>query len=245
MTRPCFGLRPGEQSEHPIAPTTIPCYNAPMTADPPKKRRWFQVHLSTACALMLAGSGLVYINLLPLNPIINSPIKSDVKAASMSTVGRGNFDMQLYQGSITLRAIWARHEKLGCPFTWVSRKINCSKYLDWPITEYDQRPNPDDLNAYFKYTFSNPTKSYSKVSSHLIPKWFQQRAANQTLNPTKIKTLPWNWSVAGMFANIFISLAILAATGFACEWLIHRRERKREAGKGQCTDSRFTFHHGP
>ncbi len=32
-----------------------------MTADPPKKRKWFQIHLITACVLMLVASYLVYL----------------------------------------------------------------------------------------------------------------------------------------------------------------------------------------
>ena len=33
-----------------------------MTADPPKKRRWFRIHLSTAVVLMLVATGLVWAN---------------------------------------------------------------------------------------------------------------------------------------------------------------------------------------
>ncbi len=38
----------------------------------------------------------------------------------------------------------------------------------------------------------------------------------------------WDFELVGMNINIACALAILAATAFACEWFIRRRERKQQ-----------------
>jgi len=116
-----------------------------MTADPPKKRRWFQVHLSTAIALMLVSAVLVWANMRV----------QDVPYENHADLFRANY---------------------GWPLTAVYREAE-----KWPIGSL----------------------LYPIGESYYVIDWE--------------KGVPLNCSSA---------LAILAATAFACEWLIRRRERK-------------------
>ncbi len=84
-----------------------------MTAEPTKKRKWFRIHLSTACVLMFVAAGYVGLNFIP----------RDVGLDSWD-----QFTWVLSDGDIKSKTVW------GMPFSVYTRRVwTPSNFIDQGI----------------------------------------------------------------------------------------------------------------
>ncbi len=190
-----------------------------MTADSQKKHRWFQVHLSTACILMLVAGVLVWLN-AQTHQSVYFFWGNDGQTADHEQ----NWGWPLHGArQRTPIQFQPAHDP-----SWL---VEHGHFIKDPIT----------------HDLSIKSEGIARVPSLPIPQHVCIRVGQKgkMIRPSKEDRIqiedmivwqgypPPNFSIMKLDAvsigfNCGCALAILAATAFACEWLIRRHEGKQQ-----------------
>ncbi len=175
-----------------------------MTAETAKKRRWFQIHLSTACVVMVFAGLLIWKNLHPNR--LGMTVRA-VGISAKSALGHFPIFVEIKEVSPNLRyVVWSEIDGPGNG----EKKILHPKGNEMVRLEYlsARFGLPYPMTVYAIAPEESPTQLHKAIS----------RLRDSLYDGV--------WIYEGIFVNTVITLAILAATAFACEWWIRRREPK-------------------